>query len=124
MLIGCGGRARGQRAHATLLAMKLDSALLVLPAALAITTFAAVACETGPSEGDGGDEVADAETGAGEGCYQIADMADCEADATCNWDLDFEQCLPDCTVYTDEESCNAIEGCGWDTVEGCLGPFV
>lgn len=103
--------------------MKLDTATLVLPAVLAVTTFAAVACVT-TSNDEGTEAVADSgETGEAD-CYTITDMSACEADATCNWDPDFDGCLPDCTLYASQDACTAVDGCGWDSIEGCLGPFV
>ena len=105
--------------------MKLDSAKLVLPAALAVTTLVAFACKAGPD-----DEGSDDETTVAEGsdtgdtdCFAIMDMAACEADPVCNWDPE-NLCLPDCTVYTTQAECEATQVCAWDSVEGCLGPIV
>lgn len=90
---------------------------LVLPAALAVTTFAlGSACR---------DEQ--------EYCVDIESKSKCESAAGCAWDSDTGLCQNICSEIEDEMECKAIERCEWSASgesgesdtggAGCHEPF-
>ncbi|MEZ4385466.1 MAG: hypothetical protein R3A79_29340 [Nannocystaceae bacterium] len=77
--------------------MKLDVLRLVLPATLAVTTFAAgTSCNSVP-----------------EYCVDIEEREVCDAQAGCGWDQEHDLCTNVCDEIEDEAECEAIERCEW-----------
>ena len=98
--------------------MKTKLATLVLPPALAVSTFLlGSACLN--------DDAVVADEGDEGSCDQISDMSECDAEQLCVWDDDVVGCVPDCALHQDQDSCAAIDGCIWEPSDGgfCDGPL-
>ena len=73
---------------------------LVLPAALAVSTFASANACNGPlSEPDY--------------CIDISSEAKCNQADACRWNDQFSECMNTCSEIEAQEECEAISRCEW-----------
>ena len=72
---------------------------MVLPATLAVATFASAGACNGP--------------GQEQYCADIEAVADCEAAAGCGWNESFDECVNTCHELEAQADCEAIERCAW-----------
>jgi hypothetical protein len=81
---------------------------LVLPAALAVTTYvSATSCKYDPSKE--------------EYCEDIVSRSDCESVEGCGWSEDYDECVNTCFMIQTQAECEAIDRCFWEAEGGGSG---